>query len=265
MKLKLWLKWLGHPQKGVAPLSFVVLVAYDYKYLPPVIKSLYSIADEIILGLDRDRISFTKKPFEFDTVEFQSMIRRLDPEGKIRVVEEDFHSAPDPMACETHERNYLSGLCQKGNWIIQIDSDEILLNPEEFKEWIDSGNGSGMILAHWILVYKKIGNELLVVDKENHHHPVGTRLRGGYIGARHTGQNKKVSPLRLLHFAYGRTPEEMRIKLKNWSHANDFDTDKYFEFWKGVGLDNYSQVKDIHPMEGSAWPSLKKMRDPGLT
>ena len=264
MKLKLWLKWLRHPQRGAAPLSFVVTVAYDYKYLPPVIKSLYSIADEIILGLDQDRISWSRNPYEFDTAKFQSMTRELDPEGKIRVVEGDFHSRTYPMDNDTYERNYLSLKCKKGNWIIQIDSDEILLNPEEFKDWIDSGKGSGVILANWILVYKKIGDELLVVDREKHYHAVGTRLQGGYIGARYTGQNQKVSPLRLLHFSYGRTPEEMWVKLKNWGHSQDFDTDKYFEFWKNVGLDNYSELKNIHPMEGSAWPSLKRMKEPEL-
>ncbi len=264
MKLKLWLKWLGHPQRGAAPLSFVVLVAYDYKYLPPVIKSLYSIADEIFLGLDRDRISFAGNPFNFNTAEFQSMIRELDPDGKIRVVEEDFHSGSDPMDSETRERNYLSQFCRKGNWIIQIDSDEILLNPEEFKAWIDAGNGSGLILAHWIFVYKKIGDELLVVDKETYIHAVGTRLRDGYIGARYTGQNKTVSPLRLLHFAYGRTPEEMWVKLKNWSHSHQVDADKYFALWNSVGLDNYTEFKNLHPLDGVDWPKLKKIKDPGL-
>jgi hypothetical protein len=264
MKLKLWWKWRKQPQRGPAPLSFVTLVAYDYQYLRPVIRSYYPIAQEIILGLDKDRISYTKKPFVFDEGEFRRMVQEMDPEGKIRVIEGDFHSQPDPMANETHERNELSLACRKGNWIIQIDADEILLNAQEFKDWIDAGRGAGMVLVHWELVFKKIGDELLVVDKPEHLHPAGTRLVNGYIGARHTGQNKTISPLRLLHFAYGRTAEELKVKLDNWSHSKDFDTGKYFEFWKGVTLDNYSQVRDFHPMGGSAWPRLKKIKDPGL-
>lgn len=264
MKLKLWWKWRRHPQRGVAPLSFAVPVAYDYKYLPPVIKSFYGIADEIILGLDKDRISWSGHPFEFDAREFKSMIRGLDPEEKIRVIEGDFHSGPNPMANDTEERNQLALACGKGNWIIQIDSDEVLLNPWEFKEWMDSGKGSGLIMAHSVLVFKKCGDELLVVDKENHQHAVGTRLPGGYIGARYTGQNKKLSPLRILHFSYGRTPEEMRMKLTNWGHSRDFDTDQYFEFWKSVNLDNYSRLKDVHPIADWDWPRLRKIKDPGI-
>ncbi|HVM32083.1 MAG TPA: hypothetical protein VMU88_03050, partial [bacterium] len=217
-------------------------------------------AQEIILGLDRDRISWSKKPFAFDTQAFQKMIRELDPEGKIRVVERDFHSQKNPEANDTHERNVLSMECRKGNWVIQIDADEVLLNPMEFKAWVDSGKASGMVMATWLLVFKRIGEDFLVVDKENHHIAVGSRLQNACIGFRHTGQDKCVSPLRLLHFAYGRTPEELKVKLENWSHSGDFDVERYFEMWKSVTLENYAQFKNLHPMEGKAWPKLKRIQ-----
>ena len=97
MKLKLWWKWRKEPQKGPAPLSFVTLVSFNCEFLRPVIESYYSIAQEIVLGLDQDRISFSGNKFDFDDETFRKMIREIDVEGKIRVIEDNFHSFSYPM------------------------------------------------------------------------------------------------------------------------------------------------------------------------
>src|ERR1700743_384314 len=105
-------------------LSFVTLLAYDYRYAFNSIPSYYALADEIILGVDKDRLSWMKKPFQIDIAEVQAFINRIDTGRKIRIVEGDFHQADHPMANDNFERSELSKACAPGNWVVHIDADE---------------------------------------------------------------------------------------------------------------------------------------------
>ena len=44
-----------------------------------------AVADEIILGLDKDRISWNGGKFDFDDAAFRAGVKAADPQGKIKV------------------------------------------------------------------------------------------------------------------------------------------------------------------------------------
>ena len=46
--------------------SVISLISYDAEYLPDSIKSYYDYVDEIVLGLDEDRITWSGNKFSFD-------------------------------------------------------------------------------------------------------------------------------------------------------------------------------------------------------
>ncbi|KFC58152.1 hypothetical protein FEM08_30710 [Flavobacterium gilvum] len=46
------------------------------------------------------------------------------------------------------------------------------------------------------------------------------------------------------------------MKITNWGHRDDFDTIKYFEFWKSLNSENYSDQKNIHPLYPEIWNKL---------
>ena len=46
--------------------SVISLISYDAEMLPNSIKTYYEYVDEIILGLDKDRISWNHQPFKFN-------------------------------------------------------------------------------------------------------------------------------------------------------------------------------------------------------
>ncbi|HTB33696.1 MAG TPA: hypothetical protein VK842_02425, partial [bacterium] len=117
-------------------LSVVTLAAYDWKLGIEAIRRCYAIADEIVVGLDSERISYRGERFPFNDAAFRRALKKVDPQGKVRVLEGDFHSQDDPSANETHERNVLSLACRKGSWVLQIDADEWMVNPLEFKRWL---------------------------------------------------------------------------------------------------------------------------------
>src|SRR5688572_26448148 len=169
-------------------LSFVALAAYDYPYLLRSLPTYYAIADEIVIGLDRDRVSWARQPFSFDDAAFRGAIAALDVEQKVRVVEQDFHLHERPLHNETHERNVLSSFCSEGNWIVQIDSDEYMINPAEFKAFIDRYDRDDVCLhANWITVFKSFGRKHLVIDAHQPYDatvPFAVRRRMAYTTAR---------------------------------------------------------------------------------
>lgn len=239
-------------------LTFVTLLAYDYRYAFTSIRSYYDIADEIILGLDSQRLTWMKQPFTIDLDEVHAYLRDVDPQGKARIVEGDWHSEADPMVNELLERSCLSHEAAPGNWVVQIDADEVLVNGPEFRQWLLSSNPEPYdVFARWISVFKTFGNQVLLIAPPNEPVPVATMMRGAYCSCRLTAQPALMSPLRLLHFSWGRTANELMQKLANWGHRHDFDIEKYYKLWESVDLQNYTQLRDFHPLNGPAWPSLQ--------
>ena len=120
-------------------LCFYTLLAYDYKLSYASILSYYNIADEIILAVDSARLSWSGKPFEFDEKAVNNFILRIDKNKKIKLVQQPFYNpALDVTDNETNERNQISKLFPADSTIIAINSDEVLLNPDEFWMWLSS-------------------------------------------------------------------------------------------------------------------------------
>jgi hypothetical protein len=236
-------------------------VAYDCAYALDALRSLYDVADEIVLGLDADRISWAGRPFRFPDYEFCEATTLLDVAGKITMVEENFHASGNPLANDTYERQVLADSRRiKDSWVVQIDSDEILLNPVEFAKFLrEFGDETRDVEYHltWATVWKRFGDQYLVVDPATETQPCAA-WDPRYVGARRVaGRRAVLSPLRALHLSFGRTEAELIQKLTSWGHAKDFDVMAYVDFWRSVTLDNYRDVRNFHPIVPETWPGLR--------
>jgi hypothetical protein len=232
-------------------LSFYTPIAYDYKYVFASLMSYYSIADEIILAIDKDRISWAKNKYEFDFKLFNDRINEIDKEHKIRIYEDNFHQL-SPIENDTYERNQITLICKKDNYIVGIDSDEILLNPTEFLDWMNSNSPKEDVCCHWFSVYKAFENKYLVTLPYETT-VIGTNLRNTFRKCRFTLLKNVQSPLKVLHFSWGRKREEIVQKLYNWSHTNDFRIQEYLKIWDSVTLENYKEKTNLHPLGIKKW------------
>src|SRR4051812_25897151 len=171
-------------------LSVISLIAYDYRFVYSSIRSYYDIVDEIIIGLDDQRLSWSRKPFNINLKEVEDFVSQVDIHRKIKIIEHNFHQDENPMKNDTYERNYLSSCAIEGNWIVQIDADEIMINKDEFKAWMNVNNPIDFkVLATLQTVYKTFGSKSLVVDPPTETVPVATMLRSAYTTCRYTSQN----------------------------------------------------------------------------
>ena len=111
--------------------SAISLISYDAHLLPNSIKTYYDYVDEIVLGLDSDRISWSRNKFSFDETALWKELGSIDTKSKISVIEENFHKSDVAIENDNYERNFLKEQCEN-DVIVSIDADEFLLNHKTF-------------------------------------------------------------------------------------------------------------------------------------
>jgi hypothetical protein len=251
-------------QTGVAApgVSLLSLISYDHDLLLDLLPRLLPFVDEVLLGLDRDRLSWAGRPIGIPDAFFDAL-RRLDGAEKIRIVERPFYApGRTPMELDTAERNALAAEATPGSWLVSVDADERLLDPEGFFRWLATAPPDRCVMASWITVYKDLGDAALVVtaraDGGLEQFPLATR-GGPFTSARYTAQPKIDGPAVALHFSWSRSEAALRTKLENWSHRADFDLERALAAWRALDGDSYAGWRDFHPIWPGLWPGLQKV------
>lgn len=230
-------------------LCFYTLLAYDYKLAFASIKSYYDIADEIILAVDSARISFTGKPFKFDEDDVNAFIKRIDTKKKIKLVQQPFFDASlSSLDNEVSERNKISLMFPEDAYVIAIDSDEVLINPDEFWMWFSGQEIKDDLEAISYTIYKRFEDRLLVSEPFEKV-IIGTYNKGQYRLHRATHSDVRIKcPLKIMHCSWGRAREDVLVKLENCSYGNSINKDEFIKAWDAVSVDNHSNAKIIHPL-----------------
>lgn len=255
--------------------SVISLISYDAGYLLKSIPRYYKYVDEIVLGLDKDRLTWNKNPFTFDEDKVFEGLSTLDVDNKISIVEEDFHQLDDPMSNDNAERNLLKHECSN-DLIYSFDADEILLNAKEFfldfmpivEPYLDKND----VCMNWATPYKVIDDQVLLISETDgspflqENQGVVTMKSSNYVYARWTdksasGANRIKSPLIALHWSIARKYSALAFKLSNTGHADTFKNNPMLDIWDSINLDNYHTVSNfkttnLGPLQ---WPRLNKV------
>lgn len=238
------------------------IVAYDYELLKNSLPTVYKGADKIVVAIDKDRKTFAGGTYTIDPG-FFTWLKEVDPQKKITVYEDNFY-VPGLTANEadTRERNMLAKKMGEGGWHFQIDVDEYFVNfeglIEDLKTVESKLHGRKITLQIYCSVlFKTVSEGFFIVDGSSEQFSVATN-NPVYTFHRNNGENERYLLNHLiLHQSWGRTEDELRRKLENWSHHADFNTDAYFRFWQSVSLDNYKYISDFHPLFPAYWKHLR--------
>ncbi len=252
--------------------SVISLISYDAEYLPASIERYYNYVDEIVLGLDSDRLTWNNNKFSFDESTLYSQLSAIDGDNKIHIVEENFHGNNIAIQNDNYERNFLKNQCSY-DWILSIDADEILLNAKDFfyrfcplvsqyKQKVD-------ICMTWVTPYKIIGDTTLLITNDDgspffgENQGVMTSNLNTYTYARWTnisaaGHNRILSPGILLHWSLARSDNALKQKITNTGHSDLISTDPFYSIWQSVTLDNYKTMKNFKTsgLGTAQWPAL---------
>lgn len=237
----------------------ITLLAYDTAFMIESIKTYIDIVDELYIGLDENRQTWAGNTYELDT-KVEAQLRVMSP--KIRIIEDQFYiPGLGTMENDTRERNFLSSHIEDFDYILSVDSDEFLLNPMDLVDWLGKQKEEEVcILGSWVTVYKELDDAYLVVGNADGvdlgDTPIITDRTDRFVNARWTKQKYIMSPAVLLHFSWARSEAELRKKLVNWSHNDDFTTQHHLDLWLNANERTYKSYKNFHPVTPEAWPQL---------
>lgn len=235
--------------------SVISLISYDAEYLPRSIKTYYDYVDEIVLGLDEDRITWSGNKFSFDESTLYKQLKEIDYDNKISIVEDNFHKSKIALENDNYERNFLKSQCSN-EWIFSIDADEELVNSKEFflkyVPLAERYNTKIDLSFTWFLPYKEFEDCYLMIANND-----GSWSRGdtqGFVTHKNNHftycrwtNNKRVvlSPLCILHWSFCRSEQKLDQKLNNFGHSDKVGKDPFFDIWKQVTLTNYTQLTNF--------------------
>lgn len=255
--------------------SAISLISYDAHYLPESISRYYDYVDEIVLGLDKDRITWSGNSFTFDEATLWSQLGAIDGDQKISIIEENFHQSSVAIENDNYERNFLKAQCNH-DWVISIDADEYLLNAKnffyEYCPIVEKYTNRADICMTWAMPYKTIDDSVLIIANEDfspffgENQGVMTHRNNTYTYARWTnlsagGANRLLSPLVAVHWSLCRSKEDLYQKIHNIGHSDIVEKDPFYQIWNDVTLDNYHQLHNFKTsgLGGAQWPRLHKV------
>lgn len=253
--------------------SVISLISYDADFLVDSIKSYYEYVDEIVLGLDQDRISWSRNKFSFDETKLLSELSAIDGDSKINIIEGNFHRSSVPIENDTHERNFLKANCEH-DWIFSFDADEVLVNAKDFftKFFPLVQNYKDIeLMFTWYLMYKKVEDGYLIISEDDGHTVFSKDIQGfsanknlhTYTYCRWTNSEKKIlSPLAIKHFSFCRDDKDLSMKINNFGHSAESKVDPFYTVQKQVTKDNYTQLRNFKTHgAGAQWPALKFVKE----
>lgn len=248
------------------PIKIGICVAYDWYYLERALPYIYDSADKIVLSLDKDHISWSLNPFEFDDVAFSQLVSRLDLNKKITIVRDDYHLATlSPMENEVRQRNEMAKHLGAGGWHLQLDCDEYFLEFPAFATWLKNWMPANPVnvCCSFLTLFKQLDSGYLVINPESTKNlefiQIATNKPEYKTGRRNDWFNVYTNFI-LVHQSWARNESEVVTKITNWGHRNDFDSRKFVTFWKELSEVNYQQCHNLHPIIPQVWPSLKLVR-----
>lgn len=260
--------------------SVISLISYDAEYLPKSIEKYYEYVDEIVLGLDKNRVTWAGNSFSFDETKLWKDLSVIDGDSKISVIEDNFHKSDVAIKNDNYERNFLKEECQH-DIIISVDADEYLLNAKAFFEdylpIVTPYLKDNDICFTWVTPYKEIGDTTLVIANEDNSALIEetqgfvTHKNATFTYARWTDRsqgiaNRLLSPLMVLHYSLCRNQESLHEKINNTGHSDLIGHDPFYDIWSQVTMENFQELRNFKTsgLGGAQWPKLVPVKTENL-
>ncbi|MGB6269274.1 MAG: hypothetical protein WBF67_09720, partial [Olleya sp.] len=149
------------------------LMSYDYEKLKLSIPPVYEEADKIYIALDHEQRTWKGERFEVDSSFFE-WLTHFDTDSKIKFYKDNFY-VPELNAIQndTRERHLISLKMGIGNWLVQVDSDEIFIDFKQFvntlrqhDKFLDNPKKNPLQIAGFLInIYKYLDKGMLYVDE----------------------------------------------------------------------------------------------------
>src|SRR5690606_627557 len=100
----------------------------------------------------------------------------------------------------------------------------------------------------YITLFKEVSGGFLYLDSDEHFSFITNQSEYIYVRKNNRIRNH-FSNIKVIHRSWARSEDEIKMKMNNWGHKDDFDTQSYFKFWKILRKENFNLFQDVHPIE----------------
>jgi hypothetical protein len=251
------------------PIKVGVLVSYDYELIKNSLPPVYDYADRIVLAVDKEGKTWSGNSFQISD-SFWEWVKEFDTQHKIEIYRDSFYvEGLTSTKNDTRERNMLGKYMGEGGWHVQIDADEYFADFKHFVDFLHyldkKKKHVDYVFQEWLVLYKRVSDGYLVVKGSGGGTALAT-TRPEYICARIIDRPKKiVYPQKIIHDSWARTEEALLMKLNNWGHNNDFNTEGYLHFWRAIDEKNYMFVRNFSPIWPDVWKELDYVESRDIT
>jgi hypothetical protein len=234
-----------------------ICIAYDWDLLEYSLPSVYDKVDQICLSIDKDYISWSGQRFNLDWSALQGLVERIDKDKKIFFLKESFYDVKNlPIKNECFQRQRMAEALGKADWIMQLDSDEILINAgclfNELKK-LQGKKRPVNIHGIWINLIKQTSEGFIYSILKTP--PLATNVPA-YEYGRTNGHFNVYTNTFLAHITWARPEQEVRLKMENWGHSHEFNGKSFFKIWNALDDYNWKYIKDFHHVIQTTIPQL---------
>lgn len=243
-----------------------IMVA-DPAWIENSVLSYYDKVEKIVVSYDENSMSWTGRSLNVEAC--LKRLRAIDSQGKMVFAPGHYARLDhEPLENDTYQRQCaLDQAAQGADWVIQLDTDEVMVDPDEFlsclQEADEKGYGALNYPARWL--YKRIGYRHYLEQCSRIWRTVGSypgpiAVKGGtqltfarqtkrpvfyvdfsfgstdFPSPRQTPAHRVIRPDQaIMHYSMVRSEKELRHKLRSSGHANERDWNPEIKnwFWSG--------------------------------
>lgn len=278
------------------PVLHAYILAADATWLRSSVEQYYDLVTRIVVSYDESSTGWAGAPIAVE--ECLGLLRSMDRDRKMVYVPGCFSNTTDVTTFgETAQRTAALAVAAQGaDWVLQLDTDEVLPQPTDLLARLDVAAEIGAEGVEWpmrVLYRRRRQDYLEVVDEDGQPRfeypgPIAVRPTARLVHARQidgpilrcavAGDDRSLQLRRaaapgetrlpdltteaaILHNSWARQPAVVRQKVRSWGHNMGWRSAVYYWVkWYPAPL-TWRWLKDFHPFSKGLWPRLAPMSD----
>jgi hypothetical protein len=163
------------------------------------------------------------------------------------------------MECETRERNLLAECMGTADWYLQIDSDEYFMDFGTFVNKLRAFKPDvpTSVYCGVVTLFRELPASYLLIDESHTSLCFATNNPKYDLARTNSSENAHIYWQDLVvHQSWAREPSEIKLKLNNWGHKDDFNTISFYNLWNSIDEFNYNYLRNFHPLDPIVWHKL---------
>lgn len=269
------------------------VLAGDPVWLTSSLARYYPLLSDLVVVAPRSRLGWTGRPLPVD--ECLRLIAAVDSRGISTTRWGEWQDPADPMRADTAQRQAgIDALAGRVDWILQIDNDEILPNPQRLIDVLALPESQSVGAIEWPMrvLYRRLkGGRYLEISSRtgrpryDYPGPIAVRPDSLVVEARRTNGTKIRAVVRgdtqslqlaqplaedeirlevlehadaIVHNSWARDTIDVRRKIRTWGHAAGLRGEVYYwtKWWPAPVT--WRVLRDFHPFSRGLWPRLQE-------